>query len=110
MLYEVITHPAHPAFYVKKNIYDKNPHFNLKFKLAADFELMLRFVEIAKITMTYLPVSVVKMRVGGATNKNLKNILNQNFECINAFHLNGIDVTPFYTIKRLFSKLMQHKS
>lgn len=100
-------HPAHPTFYVKKAIYDKYGTFDLDFKLAADFELMLRLVEKAKISMAYLPEPLVRMRLGGATSKNFTNIRKGNLECVQAFKKNGIPVSSLYSFYRLLPKLKQ---
>lgn len=99
--------PAHPTFYVKKEIYDKYGYFNLSYKLAADFELMLRFVEKYHIKLTYLDECLVRMRLGGATSKNLKNIYLQNKECYKAFKDNGLKCSPFYIVYRFLPKLKQ---
>ena len=95
-------HPAHPTLYIKRIVYDKYGLFNLEFKLAADFEIMLRFLEKYRISTQYFEEPLVKMRLGGETNKSLKNIINQNIECINAFVCNGLNVNrliyPFFRI------------
>lgn len=101
-------HPAHPTLFLKREIYEKYGHFNLQFKLAADFELMCRFFEKHKITSIYLNRPLIKMRLGGATSKNLKNIINQNKECYRAFKINNIPVSPFYVINRILPKLKQY--
>lgn len=99
--------PAHPTFYVKAECYRKYGYFDLRYRLAADFELMLRFVEKYKIKMSYLPEFLVRMRLGGATSKNIQNIVSQNRECIKAFKNNGLSSGPFYTIYRMLPKLKQ---
>ena len=103
-------HPAHPTLYIKKKIYDKYGLFNLNYQLAADFEIMLRFIEKHKITTKYLNQSLVKMRLGGKTNKSLKNIFNQNLECIRAFRENEISVNlVLYPVLRIIPKFLQFK-
>lgn len=82
--------PAHPTFYVKRECYEKYGYFKLNYPLAADFELMLRFVERYGIKLTYLPEHLVKMRLGGATSKNLTNIYKQDVETIRAFKENEL--------------------
>ena len=82
--------PAHPTFYVKRDCYEKYGYFNLNYPLAADFELILRFVEGHGVKLVYLPEYLVKMRLGGATSKNLKNIYKQDVETIKAFKENGL--------------------
>lgn len=101
-------HPPHPTFFVKNDIYKKLGYFNLQFKLSADFELMLRFLEKHEISSTYLPEPLIKMRLGGATNKNIRNIIIQNIECFRAFKLNNINVSVLYPAYRLFPKLTQY--
>jgi glycosyltransferase involved in cell wall biosynthesis len=101
-------HPAHPSFYIKKEVYNRYGLFNLNFKLAADFEIMLRFLEKHKISSFYLQESIIKMRLGGATNQSLKNIYNQNLECIMAFRLNNVKLNVFlYPFYRIVPKFLQ---
>jgi len=100
-------HPAHPAFFVKKNIYDKYGTFDISFEVSADFELMLRFMEKNRISSYYLPEVIVKMREGGESNRSVKNILLGQKNIRRAFKKNGIDVSLFYTPKRLIKKAIQ---
>ncbi|WP_321480239.1 glycosyltransferase family 2 protein [uncultured Bacteroides sp.] len=100
-------HPAHPTFYVKKEVYRKYGTFDLNYKLAADFELMLRLIEKHHISLTYLPEPLVRMRLGGATSKNLNNILKGNMECLRAFKKNKIPVSILYPFYRILPKFMQ---
>lgn len=100
--------PAHPTFYVKREVYEKYGYFNLKYPLAADFELMLRFVEKYHIKLYYLQEHLVKMRLGGATSKNLKNIYRQDKETINAFKENGLPGgNILYLVYRYLPKFKQ---
>lgn len=104
-------HPAHPTLYIKKSVYDKYGLFDLSFKLAADFEIMLRFLEKFKISTTYLEEPLVKMRLGGETNKSFKNIYNQNIECIRAFKKNDLNVIKLlYPFFRIVPKFFQFKN
>lgn len=103
-------HPAHPTFYIKKDIYNRFGGFDLDFKLAADFEIMLRFLEKYKISTYYLKEPLVKMRLGGETNRSLINIYNQNIECISAFRVNNVKLNVFlYPFLRILPKLFQFK-
>ena len=101
-------HPAHPTFYVKKVVYDKYGLFDLEFRFAADFELMLRLIEKHSIKLTYLKEPLVRMRLGGTTSKNLSNIKKGNLECIQAFKKNDLSVSWMYPLFRLLPKLKQY--
>lgn len=95
--------PAHPTFFVRKSVCDRLGGFDLNYKIAADFELLFRFIEQNKIKTRYLPKVLVKMRLGGTTNKNLSNILKQNKEIIAILNKYYVD---FSTIKYVFTKLL----
>jgi hypothetical protein len=58
-------HPPHPGFFVRKTCYEKAGNFDLDFKVAADFELMFRFLEICKFSSALLSRPTVNMRNDG---------------------------------------------
>jgi glycosyltransferase involved in cell wall biosynthesis len=95
--------PAHPTFFVRKSVYDRLGSFDLDYKIAADFELLFRFIEQNKIKTQYLPSVLVKMRLGGTTNKNVSNIVRQNKEIIAILNKHYGD---FSTGKFIFVKLV----
>ncbi len=103
-------HPAHPSFFVKKEIYDKYGMFDLELAISADFELMLRFLEKHHISTSYLPQVLVKMRMGGESTSSLKNTLLANKNVRKAFRKNDIKVSRFYTPKRLAIKALKRAS
>ncbi|WP_291866345.1 glycosyltransferase family 2 protein [Maribacter sp.] len=101
-------HPAHPAFFVKKEIYNKYGSFDTNFKIAADFELMLRFLDKHKISSHYIPEALVRMRLGGESNKSYQSNIDGNKECIKAFKKNDLSISKLYPIVRLLPKLKQY--
>lgn len=95
--------PAHPTFFVRKNVYERLGGFKLDYKIAADFELLFRFIEQNKIKTKYIPKVMVKMRLGGTTNKSFKNILIQNREIVNTLRSYYPD---FSILKFILNKLI----
>lgn len=100
-------HPAHPTLFLRRNVYENFGLFDEQFKLAADFEFMLRIFEKYKIKSKYLPITSVKMRLGGATSKSLTNILKGNRECLKAFKKNGFKTPLLYPFFRILPKFKQ---
>lgn len=101
--------PPHPTFFVRRRAYEKYGYFNLDFKISADYELMLRLLEKNKVKYCYIPRILVKMRVGGESNKNIKNIIKANIESYKAWKINGLRggflavfLKPLSKIKQLF--------
>ena len=100
--------PPHPTFFVRRSVYEKHGGFDLSFPLAADFELMLRFLHCLRLKSVYIPHTLVKMRLGGATNKNLKNIFNQNVEIYRAGCKNNVPLGMRYFSGKLYDRVKQH--
>jgi glycosyltransferase involved in cell wall biosynthesis len=99
--------PPHPTFFARRTVYENFGGFNLDYSISADFELMFRLLEIKKISVDYVPEIWVKMRTGGTSNKNFKNIWLQNQEIIRAFQSHGISVNlvSFFFQKIIFRAL-----
>jgi glycosyltransferase involved in cell wall biosynthesis len=97
--------PPHPSLFVKKKVYEETGLFNLDFKLAADYELMLRIFKKHNFKSKYINKVIVKMRLGGATNQSFSNIKKQNKEILLAWKNNKLKVPlllmPFRILKRL---------
>jgi len=82
--------PPHPTFFVKRKHYIEQGLFNTEYKIAADYDLMLRFLYKAKISVAYISKVIVKMRVGGTSNKNLANIYKKSAEDLNILKTYGV--------------------
>ena len=101
--------PAHPTFYCRRNVYDKFGRYNDNYKIAGDFELMLRFFEKHNVRSKYIPHTIVNMKVGGASNSGIKSkiqILNEEFR---AFKENEIPVNKGLYILHKLKKLGEFK-
>lgn len=99
--------PAHPTFFVRRELYKELGDFDLSFKIQADFELTMRFLEIYRITAMYIPKIIVKMRVGGVSNNSIINILKGNIEAYKACKKNHLSVLPIFNIMKIASRIPQ---
>ncbi len=101
--------PPHPTFFVRKSVYKRYGNFNLNYNLASDVDIMMRFLEKYRIKSLYTPEIWVKMRMGGVSNKNLKNIWLQNKEILNSFYKNGLKVNPIaFFVYKIISRFQQY--
>jgi len=80
---------AHPTFFVRREVYEKYGGFDLGFKIAGDYDFMLRVLS-AGIKVKYIPEVLYKMRVGGESNKSIKNIIQKSKEDLQALKNNNI--------------------
>ena len=62
--------PAHPSFYCRRTVY--TPGFDTDFRVAADFEQLLRLIYLNRIHTRYIPMDFVTMRTGGASSSGMK--------------------------------------
>lgn len=82
--------PPHPTLFLKSNIYKKHGKFDLKFKISADYDFMLRIFKDDSLKFEYVPRVITRMRTGGVSNKNIKNIFIKTFEDFKAIRKNKI--------------------
>jgi len=82
--------PPHPTFFVKKEIYNKFGYFDTSYRIAADYDIILRFLGKHKISTSYLPEVMIKMRVGGESNKSIENIIKKMREDVKALKKNKL--------------------
>lgn len=99
--------PAHPTFYARREIFRKFGGFDTDMRLAADFDILLRFFVVHKIASAYLPEVLVKMRLGGASNVSFGNVLRQNLEIAQAYRKYELKVGLKPFAFKLLSRLMQ---
>lgn len=100
--------PAHPTFYCRKSCYEKYGLYKTDFKIAADFDLLLRFIYVHHISLKYLPLDMVTMRVGGASTNGLKSHVCIMKEHLRSFKENGLKSNFFLLSLRYFYKLTEY--
>ena len=72
--------PPHPTFFIRRKLLNKIGGFDTGYKIAADYDFMLRALTQKNVKVVYLPEVLIKMRVGGMSNRSLMNILLKSFE------------------------------
>ena len=103
--------PPHLTFFARKEIYQNFGVFDTSFKLAADFEILMRFLLINKIQTYYIPYISVIMRMGGITNNSFKNVLKQNIEILKAYKKHNIPLSlSTFLVTKIHSRINQYFS
>lgn len=99
--------PPHPSLFLRSSVYKSAGLFDLSFRLAADYEFMFRIFKKFDFPSVHYPGVLVKMRYGGATNKNIRNILDQNREILKAWKVNGFKSPPAFMFVKVYKRLIQ---
>ena len=72
--------PPHPTFYVRRSVYERLGGFDTRYRIAADYDCVVRFLYVERIRALYIPEVLVCMRVGGASNRSLRTITRKSIE------------------------------
>jgi len=94
--------PPHPTLYIKRELYQKYGSFDPTYQISGDYETILRFLMRHRVSSVYLPEVLVRMRVGGISNRTMKDISRKWHEDYRAMKENN-----FGNLFTLFLKTMR---
>lgn len=98
--------PPHPTTVVKNTLMVNVGGFDLRYKLAADYDALLKILVSAK-KVVYLDSVITKMRLGGVTNKSWLNIIQQNIEIFDSFKRQFGTYPTTQLFYKIYTKLVQ---
>src|SRR5258706_13870043 len=99
--------PAHPTFFVRRKYYEQFGLFKTDYKIAADYELLIRFLYVHKLKYKYLPINMVTMRKGGVSSNGIRSNIILNDEIIRGCRENGIKTNVFKVYPKYFIKFFE---
>jgi glycosyltransferase len=99
--------PPHPTVFMKKKVYDSYGRFDANFKISADYDLMLRVFKDSSLKKIYLPEVITKMRLGGASNKNIRSLICKSKEDYQALKKNRFKHPLSIVLLKNLSKIPQ---
>jgi hypothetical protein len=82
--------PAHPSCFIRRELFDEIGYYKSDYHIAADYELLIRFLYTHRISYRYLAFDIIKMRTGGRSTKSWKSNYLLNKEIVRACRENGI--------------------
>lgn len=95
--------PAHPTFYVRKKVYDEIGNYNLKYRIVADYDFMMRAISSSKYHFAYIDEYLVKMRLGGASSDGLKGYVKNAKEANQALKNNHFKFSEIIIFRRILA-------
>ena len=99
--------PPHPASIIRKKVYNLNKMYDESFKIAGDFEFFLRLFYINKIKYKVIDYTIVRMRSGGISGKNLQSYWISTLEIFKSFAINNLTANFLFIIMRIPAKINQ---
>ena len=101
----------HPLATIKKSLICDAGGFDLRYKIAADYCLMLDVLKQKAIKVAYVPRCLVTMEAGGVSNSSIKQIACANLEIMSHWYRRTPYLVPFWIfITKPLSKLLQYRS
>ncbi|HEY2583874.1 MAG TPA: glycosyltransferase family 2 protein [Mucilaginibacter sp.] len=100
--------PPHPTFYCKRSLFEKFGFYSLNYGTAADYELMLRFMYLKRVNAYYLKKVMIKMNIGGMSNKNIGNRVKGLAFDFKAMRNNDISLPLITLIFKPLRKVVQY--
>ncbi len=99
--------PPHPTLFLRSQIYARYGKFDTSFRIAADYDFMLRVLKDDVVKLRYIPETLVEMRMGGVSNSSVGNILQKSAEDLRALQKNRIGVPLLVVTKKNLRKMGQ---
>jgi glycosyltransferase involved in cell wall biosynthesis len=98
--------PSHQSVYFKATVFDKCGYYDESYKIAGDYEFLLRVLHVFKLKANMVDIFVVNFYLGGASSKNLRSFVVSNYECYKAWSNNSLKLA-FYTLPfKIFRKII----
>jgi glycosyltransferase involved in cell wall biosynthesis len=94
--------PPHPTLYVRREWYQRIGGFDLNYRIAADYFSVLQLFQQPNFKAIHIPEVLIKMRVGGVSNRSLKNMVRKSREDYDALRRSGF--TPSSAVMALAMK------
>lgn len=101
--------PGHPTLFLKREVYEKYGLYNTEYRIAADYEFMIRFLKDKENKLAYLPETIIKMYYGGTSTSNANSYIASLKEGHRALKENNIKGALIVDLLRICRVLWQFK-
>ena len=102
--------PPHPAFYVRRSVFERCGGFDLQFQTSADFDFVARVLYVHSLAYEILPYTLVKMRYGGTSTTFPLGPIRTFRDVYRACKKNRVPITPLKVLTKYSRKLNQFRA
>jgi len=96
--------PPHPALFLRRSVIERWGGYDTGFRIAADYDAMLRYLIKGNIHLAYIPEVLIKMRTGGASNRSLSRIIRksrEDYRALQSYGAGGLGTLIFKNVRKL---------
>jgi len=99
--------PPHPTIFCSRSVYDKHGCFDTKFNISSDYDFIIKIFSDSKLKFSYIPEVLVKMRLGGVSNRSLSCVCRKSLEDYMILKKNKIPFPVVPLLLKNFTKIKQ---
>lgn len=103
--------PPHPTLYLRRSVIERWGGFDTDFRIAADYDAVLRYLARGRLHLAYIPEVLVRMRLGGASNRSLSHILRksrEDYRALRRHNVGGLGTLAWKNLSKL-SQFWRHE-
>ena len=93
--------PPHPTLFLRRSVFQRFGVYDTSYRIAADYDAILRYLGYGCVKTAYIPRVLVKMRMGGESNGSIAQILRKSAEDYRAIRSNHVGGFPTLAMKNL---------
>ncbi|MEL6683498.1 MAG: glycosyltransferase [Pseudomonadota bacterium] len=98
--------PPHPTLYLRRTVFERAGLYDTSYRIAGDYDGMLRFLTAGNVQLAYIPQVMVRMKIGGVSNRSFAHMIRksrEDYRAIRRHKVGGIGTL----VAKNFSKLSQ---
>jgi glycosyltransferase involved in cell wall biosynthesis len=99
--------PPHPTLFLKKEVFEKHGLYDTNFKIAADYDFILRIFKDESLKIEYLPITITNMSIGGVSTSGFRNLIRKSFEDYNVLKKNNMKFPFLILFRKIVGKISQ---
>lgn len=99
--------PAHPTFFTYRSNFARYGFYQIDYHIAADYELLIRFLHTNGLSYEYINKPLIIMRLGGVSTKSFRSNVLLNKEIVRGCAENGIKTNMAILSLKYFKKVRE---
>jgi glycosyltransferase involved in cell wall biosynthesis len=99
--------PPHPTLFLKKEVFEKHGLYDTSFKIAADYDFILRIFKDESLKFEYLPITITNMSIGGVSTSGFRNLIRKSFEDYKVLKKNNMKYPLLILFRKIAGKISQ---
>lgn len=99
--------PPHPTLFLKKEVFEKHGLYSTDFKIAADYDFILRIFKDESLKFEYLPITITNMSIGGVSTSGFRNLIRKSFEDYKVLKKNNMKYPLLILFRKIVGKIFQ---